>query len=141
VVVQEGLPRGRRRSRRSDARRLHRRLGHLDAPLVQLADDPRRAPGGIRLPHRLDELADVLGHGGATGGSLLTHVPPVVANALLLPGDDRAGLGEDKGTALAWPEPRQPRPEHPIGPMEARAINGLLVDPQLLPQRKVFQAQ
>jgi hypothetical protein len=71
VVLQKGLPRGRRRSPWSDAIRLHRRLGHLDAQLVQLSDDPRRALSGIRLPHRLDELADLLGNGGAARGSLL----------------------------------------------------------------------
>jgi hypothetical protein len=95
VVFQEGLPCRRRRSLRSDAIRLHRRLGHLDAQLVQLADDPRRAPGGIRLPHRLNELADFLGHSGATGGPLLTQAPPVVAKSLALPCDDRARLDEN----------------------------------------------
>jgi hypothetical protein len=69
VVLQKGLPRWRRRSPRSDVIRFHRRLGHLDAQLVRLADDPRRALGGICLPHRLDELAYLLGHGGATRGS------------------------------------------------------------------------
>ena len=72
----------------------HRGFGYVNAQLAQLSDDPRRTPGGIRSPHRLDELADVLSHGGATEGSLLTQAPPVAAKALLLPGDDRAGLDE-----------------------------------------------
>jgi hypothetical protein len=45
------------------------------------------------------------------------------------------------GDAPTRPEPSQPRPEHPIGRPETRAINGLLVDRQLMPQGQVFQAQ
>ena len=85
--------------------------------------------------------ADLLGHGGATGRSLLTQAPPVVTKALLLPGDHCAGLDECQGIAPARPEPRQPRPEQAIGRTKARAINGLLVDRQLMPQGQVFQAQ
>jgi len=65
----------------------------------------------------------------------------VVTKALLLPGDDRARLDEYQGIEPAWPEPSQPRPESPIGRTEARAINGLFVDRQLMPQGQVFQVQ
>jgi hypothetical protein len=44
VVLQKGLPRRRRQPLRSEAILLHRRFGHLDAQLAQLADDPWRAP-------------------------------------------------------------------------------------------------
>jgi hypothetical protein len=120
---------------------LHGRFRHVDPQFPQFPDDPWRAPRGIRLPHRLDELANLLGHGGASGGSLLTQAPPIVTKALLLPGDHRAGLDKGQGIAPARPEPSQPRPEHPIGRTEARAINSLLVDRQLMPQCQVFQAQ
>jgi hypothetical protein len=51
-------------------------------------------PGGIRLPHRLDQLADLLGHGGPAELAVLAQAPPVLPKALLLPGDDGTGLNE-----------------------------------------------
>jgi hypothetical protein len=80
--------------------RVQPRLLPLIAPLLglgqlaQFSDNPRRTPGRIRLPHRLDDLADFFGHSGATGICLLTHAPPVVTKTLLLPGDDGTGLDE-----------------------------------------------
>src|SRR5262245_27073012 len=93
---------------------LNGRFGHVDPQLPQFPDDPWRAPNRIRLLHRLDELADLWGNGRTTGGSLLTQAPPMVTKALLLPGDDRAGLDERQDIGPARPEPRQPHPEHPI---------------------------
>jgi hypothetical protein len=87
------------------------------------------------------EPADLPGNSGATGFSLVTHAPPVVTKALLLPGDHGTGPDERQGIEPTRPEPSQPRPEHPIGRTETRAINGLLVDRQLMPQCQVFQAQ
>ena len=94
MVLKEGLPRWRWWLGWPPPVFLHRRRGHLDAQLVQLADDPRRAPGRIRLSHRLDQLADLLCNRGATGVSLLTQAVPVVTKVPLLPGDHRAGLDE-----------------------------------------------
>ena len=108
---------------------------------MQFPDDPRRTPGGIRLPHRLDELADFFGHSGATGFCLLTQAPPVVSKALLLPGDDRPGLDERQDRLPARPEPREPRPEQAVGRMKTRAMSSLLINRQLVPQCQVFQAQ
>src|SRR5262245_2002021 len=100
-----------------------------------------RTPGGIGLPHVLDECADLLGNGGAARRALLTQVPPVVPNALLLPGEDRAGLDEYQGMAPAWPKPGQSPLEHPIGPTAARPVDGLLIDRQLMPKGQMFLAQ
>ena len=108
---------------------------------MQFPDDPRRTPGGIRLPHRLDEFADLLGNDRETGGSMLTHAPPVVSKALLLPGDDRPGLDERQDRLPARPEPREPRPEQAVGRMKTRAMSSLLINRQLVPQCQVFQAQ
>jgi len=40
---------------------------------------------------------------------------PVVANALVMPSDDRPGLDDDKTGTPVDPETRQPDPEDPIG--------------------------
>jgi hypothetical protein len=138
MVVQKGLPRRRRWLTWSHPVRLDRRFGHINAQLAQFPNDPRRAPGGIRLPHRLDELADFLGKDGATGGSPLAHAPPVVTEAPPLPGDHRAGLDECQDIRPARPELGRPCPEHPVGRPEAPAINSLFVDCQLMPQCQVF---
>jgi hypothetical protein len=68
VVVEQGRPRRGWRLLRRRPRCRHRRFGHVNAHLPQFPDDPGRASRRIRLPHRLDELADLWGHGGATGG-------------------------------------------------------------------------
>ena len=76
---------------------LHRRLGHLDAHLPQFPHNPGRAPRGIRLPHVSNQLAHFFGYGRAPGLTLLAQLPPVVAKALVLPGNDRAGVNERQG--------------------------------------------
>jgi hypothetical protein len=63
------------------------------------------------------------------------------AECRLLPCDDRTGLDEGQSGLPTGPEPGQPDPEQAIGPMEVRAMDGLSVNRQLMPQRQVFQAQ
>jgi hypothetical protein len=70
-----------------------------------------------------------------------TQLPPMVANALALPGDDGTGLNEHQGVLPGRPQPREPSPEQTRGRVKPRATDGLLVDRQLMPQGQVFQAQ
>jgi hypothetical protein len=69
------------------------------------------------------------------------ELSPGVANALGLPGDDRPGLDEYQCGLPTGPEAGQPSPEQAIGLPEARAMEGLLVNRQLMPQRQMFQTQ
>jgi hypothetical protein len=62
---------------------------------------------------------------------LLTQAPPVVAKSLALPGDDGTRLDERQSSLPTGPETGQPDPEQAIGPMEARAMDGLFVNRQL----------
>jgi hypothetical protein len=107
VVIEEDLPRWRRWRAWFHPVGLDGRFGHINAQLAQLAHKSGRAPGRVRLPHRLDEFADLLGNRRATGGSLPTQAPPIVTKALLLPGDHCAGLDECQDIEPAWPEPRR----------------------------------
>lgn len=128
VILQKGLPCWRRRPLRSDAILLHRRLGHLDAQLAQLADDPWCTPGRIALPHGADEIADVFGNRWTAGRAWLAQLSPVVAKALALPGDDGTGLNERQGVLPGRPEPREPPPEQTIAWAKSRAMDCLFID-------------
>jgi len=105
---------------------------------VQFPNDSWGTPGRIGLPHPADELADLFGNRWTARRAWLAQLSPVVAKALALPGDHRPGLDEDQGIKPTPPKPGQPPPEHPIGPPEARAIDSLFVDRQLVPQGQVF---
>ena len=67
--------------------------------------------------------------------------PPVIAKALALPGDHGAGLDERQGALPARPQARQPRPEQTIGRKEPRAMDGVLIDRELVPKREIFQVR
>jgi hypothetical protein len=103
VVLQQGLPRWRRRPPRSDTVRLHRRIGYVNAQPAQFSHDPGRAPRRVRLPHVPNQRAYLLGNRRTTRLALLPQVPPVVSKPLVLPGKDRAGL--DKGERLLPTDP------------------------------------
>ena len=111
VVLQECPPCRRRRLAALYSIDLHGRFGYVDAQLLQFPNDPWRAPRRVRLPHRADEMADILGNRRTTGGTMLAQALPVVAKSLALPGDDGTGLNELQGILSGRPEPREPRPE------------------------------
>ena len=77
MVVQERFPRWRGRLTDLWPILLHRRFGDIDAKLPQLPDNARRAPRRIRLPHILDQLADLF-HDGRS--SRLAALTAAVAN-------------------------------------------------------------
>jgi hypothetical protein len=74
MMREKSLPRRRRRLGWPYPVLLHRRLGHLNAHLPQFPHNPWRAPRGIRLPHGLDELADLLGNRWTAGPALLAQL-------------------------------------------------------------------
>jgi hypothetical protein len=90
VVLQEGLPRRGRWFLGSRAILLYRGFRNLDAQLAQFPT-MRGDPSGIRLPHRLNQVAHLLSNGGPARLALLAQVLPVVAEPLALPGDDLRG--------------------------------------------------
>ena len=67
VVGEEGPP-GLRRGRSTTDQVLgDRRLGDLEAQLLELPVNPRRAPQGVGLGHPSDERSDLRGDGRAAG--------------------------------------------------------------------------
>jgi hypothetical protein len=60
----------------------------------------------------------------------------MVAKSLLLPGDHRAWLDKREGSSPARPQAGQPRPEEAIGRAESRAVDGLLIDRDLMLKRE-----
>jgi hypothetical protein len=141
VVLQKGLPRRGRRPLRSDTIRLHRRFGHVNAQLAQLANNAWCAPGRIGLPHRADEIVDILGNRRTAGLALLAQSPPVIAKALALPGEDRAGLDKSECLLPTHPEAREAGPEQTIRRLEPRSVNCPLIDGHLMPQGHVLQPE
>ena len=89
----------------------------------------------------MDDLAELFGNPWTARRALPAQLSPVVANALGLPGDDRPGLDEYQRGLPTGPEAGQPSTEQAIGLTEARAMEGLLVNRQLMPQRQMFQTQ
>jgi hypothetical protein len=65
----------------------------------------------------------------------------MLTKSLLLPGDHRTGLDECQGGLPAGPQASKLYPEHPINRTKVRAMDGLLIDRDLMPQRQVFQAE
>jgi len=141
VIGKKGLPCQRRWLGWPHPILLHRRFGDVNAHLPQFPHNPGRAPHRVRLPHVSNQLAYLLGHGRATRRASLAQASPVVAKALMLPGEDRAGLDQGEYFWPAGREPSEPRPEQAIGWAESRAIDGLLIDRALMPQRKMFQTE
>ena len=121
--------------------RLDRRFGHVNAQLAQFADHARRAPGGIRAPHVLDEFTDVFGDDRTPWLTALTHASPVVAEPLFLPGDDGPRLHECQDLLPARPQAREPGPQESIGRPELRAPDTLLIDRYLVAQSNKFHLQ
>lgn len=80
----------------------------MDIELAKLAHDAWRTPGRIGSPHVLDEFPNFLGDRRSTGSATLTEPPPVISEALFLPGDHGMGLGEGERLFPAGPESRQP---------------------------------
>jgi hypothetical protein len=72
---------------------------------------------------------------------LLAHASPVLPKSFLLPGYNGIRLDERQGLLLVCREPEQPCPEHAVGGAESWAMDHLLRDHQLLPQREMLQAQ
>ena len=62
----------------------------------------------------------------------LAQAPPMVAKSLLLPRDHRAWLDKREGGFPAGPQTGQPCPEEAIRRAELRAVDGLLIDSDLM---------
>jgi hypothetical protein len=63
---------------------------------------------------------------------------PVRAQAFVLPSHDHARLDECHGIVPARPQPGQPRPQQAIRGRHLWAVDHLLIDGELMPQREVF---
>src|SRR3954470_7978776 len=72
----------------------HAGFAHIDAQLEQFAVDPRRAPERVLAAHHADQVADLLGHGGAPRLTLSNFPGPKQAKALPVPADHGRGLDE-----------------------------------------------
>ena len=98
MVLQKRFPRRRRRLSCVGAILLDGGFRHLDTQLPQFSDNARRSPGRIGLPHRANQLPDLLGIGGSAGRAPLAQSPPVVTKSPPLPGDHGARLDELQST-------------------------------------------
>jgi hypothetical protein len=103
MSVEKCLPGWRGWLRSAGAILLHGRFDNINAEFLELADNARGAPRGIRLPHVLDELAHLFRDGRSSRLAALTQSSPVVPEPLVLPGDDRTGLYERQGLLPVGP--------------------------------------
>ena len=117
-----------------------RRLRDLDAQLLKLPVNPRRAPQGVRLGH----LSDKARISGATAGRPGPFRRLFQVQKSLKP--DRcqrmtvAGWTMEMPSAAA-PQAGQQDPEQPVGRPQAWARRGTLEDGQLVPQCEVLEHQ
>jgi len=88
-----------------------------------------------------NQVAHLLGKRGPARGPPLAQTPPVLAKALVLPGDDRARLYELQSAMPAWSQARQPDPEEAIGRGEAWSVDGLFVYSYLVLESQNPQVQ
>src|SRR5262245_27589353 len=139
MVVQERFPCGRGRLTDLWPILLHCRFGNIDAKVRQLPDNARRAPSRIRLPHILDQLADLSRDGRSSRLATLTEPSPMVPESFLLPSNDRARLDEREHLLPAGPQPREPDPEETVGRPQHWARAALFIDRELMTQGDEFQ--
>ena len=116
-------------------------LGNLQSQLEQLAVDARRAPERIRLPHRANQLTDLLGHTRSPGRSPERPAlpTPVASETLTMPGYDGLWSDDVYDRAPTGPTAGQPDPEDTIGLTQPRAFDASLVDSELLTKSEILK--
>ena len=141
VVVEKGPPSLRWRPSMADQVLGYRRLGDLEAQLLEFPVNPRRAPRGLAARHLSDERSDLRGD-GRTAGPVPAALPgPEELEAGPLPANDGGGLDDGDGIRPAAPQAGQQDPEQPVGPPQAWTRRRALEDGQLVPQREVLEDQ
>src|SRR6516225_10192638 len=104
VVPQKGPPGGRGRPRSPGHVFGDGRLAYADPELKRFAMDPGRAPERIGLAHLADQIADLTSERRLAGAAGPGSPPPVQAEALMMPLNDRRRLDQDQGIQAGWPE-------------------------------------
>ena len=141
VVVEKGPPGLRRRRSTADQVLGDRRLGDLEAQLLELPVNPRRTPQGVGRGHPSDERSDLRGDGRAAGPVPAALPGPEELEAGPLPPDHGGGLDDGDGIRPAAPQAGQQDPEQPVGGSQPWTRRGALEDGQLVPQREVLEHQ
>ena len=117
-----------------------RRLGNLDAQLLQLPVNPGRAPQGVRRDiRRMSARTSGATAGGRAGPAALPG--PEEPEAGPLPPDHRLGLDDGDGIRPPGPQAGEQDPKQAVGGSPAWARRGPLEDGQLVPQREVLEHQ
>ena len=133
VVLEKGSPGLRWRLPMADDVRGHGCLGNLDAQLLELPVNPRRAPNGVRRGHPSDERSNLQGDGWAAWSVPAALPGPDELETDPLPPDHRRGLDDGDGIHPAAPHTGQQDPQQPVGRPQAWAPRGALEDGQLVP--------
>ena len=141
MVVEKGAPGLRWRRPTADQVLGDRRLRDLEAQLLELPVNPRRAPQGVGRGHPSDERADLRGDGRAAGPVPAALPGPEELEAGPLPPDHGRGLDDGDGIRPAAPQAGQQDPEQAVGGPQAWTRRGALEDGQLVPQREVLEHQ
>jgi len=116
----------------------HGLLGDVVTQQKQLRSDPWRAPSGMLSGHASNQVLDFPIDGWASRFAGPGLPPPIQAESLMLPFDDRFGLHDGQGGSPVGPEAGEPRPEDPVAWPQSRAFDGVLEDGNLLSQCEVL---
>ena len=118
VVLQERRPSlcWLRISRRSSHPSQHRSLRDIEAEHLELAVNPRRAPGPVLGHHAEDKFTQLPAHSFSSRTLAMPGEPsPVELEASSMPAYDSLGLNEDQNPLQSLPEAPQHNPEESVG--------------------------
>jgi hypothetical protein len=114
-------------------------LRDLDAELLKLSVNPRRAPEGVRRGHPSDQRSDLRGDGWTAWPGPAALPGPEDLEAGPLPSDHGGGLDDGDAIRPTAPQAGKQDSEQPVGRPQARARCGALEDGQLVPQCEVLE--
>jgi len=118
VVLQERRPSlcWLRISRRSSHPSQHRSFRDIEAEHLELAVNPRRAPGPVLGHHAEDKFTQLPAHSFSSRTLAMPGEPsPVELEASSMPAYDSLGLNEDQNPLQSLPEAPQHNPEESVG--------------------------
>jgi hypothetical protein len=142
VILQERLPSlcWLRISGRSSNPSQDGPLRDIEAEYLELAVNPRRAPGPVLGHHAEDKLTQLPAHAFSSRTFAMPgELSPVESEASSMPSDNSLGSNEDQGSLPSGPDTPQSNPEETIGAGKPWPRATSRKDQDLLPQSHVFQ--
>jgi len=139
VLSEKSLPGGRAGCERPRSVLLHRRFRDMDPKHAEFADNSRRAPRRIRLPHPPDETPEFGRDRRPTEASRPAQPSPMITKTVSLPHCHGPGLDKEQHTTPVGPECRDHRPQPAIRGRDGGTSPSHVVKRELVSQCSILE--